>query len=69
MAFDMAWWNLIAPEHVDVVFTDGGLVGVRMHLVWGWGDGTWHGTAEAFTDVSPSIQAVTTVRLSPRTCG
>jgi hypothetical protein len=68
MPFDMAWWSRLAPEHLEIVFTDGGYIGVRLHLVWGWGDSTWRGTAEAFTDVSPSIQARTTSTLAPREC-
>lgn len=69
MPFDMAWWKRLESEHLEVVFTAGGYVGVRLHLVWGWGDATWRGTAEAFTDVSPSVQAVASATLSPRTCG
>jgi hypothetical protein len=68
MPFDMAFWTRLSPEHLDLVFTDGGYVGVRLHLVWGWGDAHWRGTAEAFTDVRPSIQATATSTLSPREC-
>jgi hypothetical protein len=68
MGFDMAFWTRLSPEHLDLVFTDGGYVGVRLHLVWGWGDAHWRGTAEAFTDVRPSIEATATSTLSPREC-
>lgn len=66
--FDMGWWIRPAPEHLEVVFTDGGFTGVRLHLVWGWGDATWRGTIEAFADVEPAVQASTTVSLAPKGC-
>lgn len=68
MPFDMAWWARLDAEHLDIVFTDGGIIGIRMHLVWGWGDASWRGTAEAFTDVRPTVQAVSTIRLDKRPC-
>ena len=68
MEFDMAWWTRLESQHLEVSFVLGGLAGVRLHLVWGWGDGSWRGTAEAFTDVSPGLQAIATARLLPREC-
>ena len=66
MPFDMAWWDRRAEEQLDLVFSDGGYLGVRLHYIWG---GTaWRGSAWAFTDVSPSIQATTTSTLVPRSC-
>ena len=66
MSFDMAWWDRRAEEQLDLVFSDGGYLGVRLHYIWG--GTTWRGSAWAFTDVSPSIQATTTSTLEPRTC-
>ena len=34
MPFNMAWWNRLDPDHLDVVFTMDGEVGVRMHFTW-----------------------------------
>lgn len=68
MHFSVGWWNRPESEHLDVVFSAGGIVGIRLSLVWGWGDGSWSGTAQAFTDVAPSIQAVATARLLPVSC-
>lgn len=66
MPFDMAWWDRRAEEQLDLVFSDGGYLGVRLHYVWG--GTTWRGSAWAFTDVSPSIQATATSTLVPRSC-
>ena len=66
MPFDMAWWTRGAEEQLDLVFTDGGYVGVRLHFVWS--ERRWEGSAWAFTDVSPSVQATASSALSPRTC-
>jgi hypothetical protein len=65
MPFNMAWWSRLSPEHLDIVFTSGGEIGVRLHLVWGWGDGSWSGTGVAYTDVSPGVQAVASAKLTP----
>jgi len=66
MPFDMAWWSRPAEEQLDVVFSAGGYVGVRLHFIWS-ADG-WRGSAWAFTDVAPSIQATATSALTPRPC-
>jgi len=58
----------LESEHLDIAFTRDGYTGIRLHLVWGWGDGTWSGTAEAWTDVAPSIQAIATARLLAVAC-
>jgi hypothetical protein len=67
MAFGMAWWTRPESEHLDVTFSHGE-GGVRLHLVWGWGDGSWRGTAASITDVHPAIRAIATARLLPRVC-
>ena len=68
MPYDMAWWHRLDSNHLDVFFSAGGYSGVSLHLVWGWGDGSWGGTAEAYTDVGPSPQAIATANLAPKTC-
>ena len=67
-SFDTGRWSAYSPEHLEIMFAANGEIGVNLHLVWGWGDSTWRGTAEAFTDVSPGLQAVATVALVPRSC-
>jgi hypothetical protein len=65
MLFDWAWWDHPAEEQLDLVFTDG-YVGVRLHYIWG--GTTWRGSAWAFTDVSPSLQATAPSTLVSRSC-
>ena len=66
MFFDMAWWSRPTAEELDVVFSAGGYVGVRMNL--SWLGPFWSGRAEAFTDVAPSIQATATAMMRPVAC-
>jgi hypothetical protein len=63
----MAWWSRLGDEHLTLNFTDG-FIGVRIQLVWGWGDDSWRGTAVAFSDVGIEDDAYTTVQLRPRSC-
>lgn len=65
----LAWWERPAADTLVVIFTTG-YVGVTVHLVWRT-DG-WRGVGEAFTDVSPSLQARSSAGLDPartRVCG
>lgn len=67
MPFDMAWWSRSNDGALDLIFSLGGYVGVRMTLTW---NGTaWSGTAEAYTDVQPSTQATASATLTGRSCG
>lgn len=68
MPFTASWWARPDPDHLSVYFSLDGIIGVRMFVAWDSGGGRWSGTAEAFTDVSPSTQAVSAVSLSPRPC-
>jgi hypothetical protein len=67
MPFSMAWWVRLEAEHLRVVFSQGEAA-MLLHLVWGWGDDSWRGTAESYTDVATQGGAYTTVILSPRSC-
>lgn len=66
MPFDMAWWDRPFEEQLDLMFTDGGYVGVRLHFTWS--GARWQGSAWAFTDVPPTLQAAASTTLVPRLC-
>lgn len=67
-AFTDAYWRRLQDEHLYIVFTNSGYVGIRANLVWGWGDDSWRGIARAFTDEPPYIEARAHIRLQPRLC-
>lgn len=66
MPFDMAWWERPRPGRLDLVFTQGGFIGVRIILQWN--GRSWSGQAEAFTDVAPPVEATTLALLVPTSC-
>ena len=66
--FTMSFWRRLETEHLYIVFSNEGVVGVRANLVWGWGDDSWRGTVHAFTDVPPYLEARASIRLDPRPC-
>lgn len=66
--FTMSYWRRPETEHLYLLFSDDGIVGVRANLVWGWGDDSWRGTVHAFTDVPPYVEARARIRLDPRPC-
>lgn len=66
MSFDMAWWSHPEREQLDVVFSAGGYVGIRLSLRWI--GPYWSGPAEAYTDVGPSVQATGVAVMRAVTC-
>lgn len=67
-AFTVAYWRRPEDQLLYIVFSNDGYVGIRASLVWGWGDNSWRGTAHAYTDTPPFVEARATVRLQPRAC-
>lgn len=68
MPFPVAIWRRFDANHLQIAFAME-FSGITLELVWGWGDGTWGGTATAWNDGPPGLEAVATARLHPRDCG
>jgi hypothetical protein len=66
MPFDMAWWERPSEGRLNLVFTQGGFIGIRIGLQWA--GSRWSGQAEAFTDVAPPVEATTLALLVPTPC-
>jgi hypothetical protein len=63
----MAWWRRLESNHLTITFSQGE-GGVQLNLLWSPVHGNWQGTAQEFTDVTPSLVATTGARLAPRSC-
>lgn len=66
MPINMAWWSRPAEDTLELMFSQDGYVGVRLHLAWT--GARWAGRGEAFTDVLPAVQATANGSLTPKPC-
>jgi hypothetical protein len=66
MPFDMAWWQRPHSDTLQLIFNNGGYIGVRLLLSWRGDD--WRGRIEAYTDVVPPVQASSSARLISQPC-
>jgi hypothetical protein len=65
--FHGAWWKPLDPYHLKLLFSVDGVFGLQLELLWSLADGTYGGTAIAWTDTDWP-QAIATASLRPRTC-
>ena len=66
LLYPWSWWENPEPDSLALVFT-GGFVGVTAGLR-STGDDEWRGTAQAFTDVAPAVEAEASIRLRRVSC-
>jgi hypothetical protein len=64
--YPWSWWRRNEHGDLELVFT-GGYVGITLTL--GPSGDDWQGTAQAFTDIAPGLEARASARLDRVACG